>query len=615
MSDSTDNTHLLDYWRVIMSRKEIIISVLILVLISAAAITYMLPRVYQASTRIRIERDVIKDEVFDREMIMPYDPHFLPTQYEMIKSRKVMYEVMDNLDLVNRFQADIGYPPGSDPKQELYKLFLKRLRVQQYRDTNLIEISITLSIPEDDVRELCPAIVNEVARVFERQRRDYASEESRKITEDMYNEWVSEREKEKKVEEELEALRTELGIIEEDLGPVERIDPTDRDVLRAHTQAAIEAKIDLMTKSYAYSQIRDAEDEDLLHAAAYILRDPMLSTLRIERDTEEVQLEQLVKSFGEGHPRVAEQKTAIAVLETKIRNALEGLKVGLLADYEKAKLVHEEMERNLEEITANQVKQGAEKIRPWRQKKTELEKQRTITQQLESRYRTRKIQERISSSNIEIIDKAVIPHEGEFVSPNLMINLALAILIGLGSGIGLAYFIEYLDTSVKTIEDIERFIEAPVLGIIPQKVNPLIEEGPSSPHAEPYRVLRTNLKFHKDGGHALTITSGGVGEGKSLTLANLAYICATLGDRVLVIDSDMRRPRQHKILNVSNETGLADILFGELSVEDAIVETNIENLHFLPSGKPFGRVLRRSGSGAGRHPLRSHEEGIRLCLL
>ena len=115
------------------------------------------------------------------------------------------------------------------------------------------------------------------------------------------------------------------------------------------------------------------------------------------------------------------------------------------------------------------------------------------------------------------------------VSPNLFINVLISIFAGLGAGIGLAYFIEYLDTSVKTVEDIENKLDLKVIGLIPQKVRPLIEEGPDSENAEAYRVLKTNLDFsfnHLNGG-AYSVISAGAGEGKSTTIFNLLYICST----------------------------------------------------------------------------------------
>jgi succinoglycan biosynthesis transport protein ExoP len=167
------------------------------------------------------------------------------------------------------------------------------------------------------------------------------------------------------------------------------------------------------------------------------------------------------------------------------------------------------------------------------------------------------------------------------------LNIIVSVVIGLLIGVGLAFFIEYLDTSVKTVDDLERYLGLSVVGVIPQKVKPLIQEGPDSPNAEAYRVLRTNLQFSNKGvgGGAFAVVSAGVGEGKSTTLFNLAYICARMGDKVLIVDSDLRRPVQHTILGVSNRIGLTNVLMRDVPIEETIKTTAEPNLHFLPSGK------------------------------
>ena len=108
----------------------------------------------------------------------------------------------------------------------------------------------------------------------------------------------------------------------------------------------------------------------------------------------------------------------------------------------------------------------------------------------------------------------------------------------------MAFFIEYLDTSVKTIDDVERALQAPVLGVIPQNIGNILEEGSETPHAEAYRVLRTNILFSRknESWNTISMLSGGAGEGKSTTLFNLAVIFAQNGQQVLVVDSDLRRP-------------------------------------------------------------------------
>jgi succinoglycan biosynthesis transport protein ExoP len=144
-----------------------------------------------------------------------------------------------------------------------------------------------------------------------------------------------------------------------------------------------------------------------------------------------------------------------------------------------------------------------------------------------------------------------------------------------------------LDTSVKTIDDVERAMQAPVLGVIPQNVGSLLQEGPDSPHAEAYRVLRTNLLFSRKDPKANTITvvSGGAGEGKSTTIFNLATVFAQNGSRVLLVDSDLRRPSLHKFLNVSNSLGLTNLLLKQNTIEEVVQTSALPTLHFLPSGK------------------------------
>jgi len=161
------------------------------------------------------------------------------------------------------------------------------------------------------------------------------------------------------------------------------------------------------------------------------------------------------------------------------------------------------------------------------------------------------------------------------------------VIIGLVVGVGLAFFIEYLDTSVKTIDDVERALGAPVLGVIPQNVGLLLEEGAESPHAEAYRVLRTNLLFSRKDErlNTLVVVSAGAGEGKTTTVLNLATVFAQSNQRVLIVDSDLRRPAIHKRLKVSNAIGLTNYLLRQNKLEEVIQTTQLPTLDFMPSGK------------------------------
>ena len=173
------------------------------------------------------------------------------------------------------------------------------------------------------------------------------------------------------------------------------------------------------------------------------------------------------------------------------------------------------------------------------------------------------------------------------VSPKTYVIIPFGILVGLMVGVSLAFFIEYLDTSVKTIDDVERALQAPVLGVIPQNIGNIMEEGAETPHAEAYRVLRTNILFSRknESWNTISVLSGGAGEGKTTTLFNLAVIFAQNGQRVLVVDSDLRRPAIHKMLKVSNTIGLTDFLLKQRTLDEIIQKTKLPTLDFIASGK------------------------------
>ena len=159
-------------------------------------------------------------------------------------------------------------------------------------------------------------------------------------------------------------------------------------------------------------------------------------------------------------------------------------------------------------------------------------------------------------------------------------------MVGLVFGVAIAFFLEYLDTSVKSLEDVERFLKVPVLAVIPKDVGVLHKQSGMSPDAEAYRILRTNIEFNRKNpeDNAITIVSGGAGEGKSTTLVNLAYVCAQGGYTTLMVDADLRRPRLHTFFDINNSVGLTNYLTTDLMLEDVILQTPVDNLYFLPSG-------------------------------
>jgi len=216
--------------------------------------------------------------------------------------------------------------------------------------------------------------------------------------------------------------------------------------------------------------------------------------------------------------------------------------------------------------------------------KKEYETAQDMLQSMREKMLGEQIQKQIQSDAITVHEDPVIPRFA--VSPNVTLNLVLGAVVGLVFGVGIAFFLEFLDTSVKTLEDVERYLQVPVLAVIPKEVGILHKQSGNSPDAEAYRILRTNIEFNRKNpeDNSITVVSGGAGEGKSTTLVNLAYICAQGGYTTLMIDADLRRPRLHTFFDINNAVGLTNYLTTELMLEDVILQTPVDNLYFMPSG-------------------------------
>jgi capsular exopolysaccharide synthesis family protein len=299
----------------------------------------------------------------------------------------------------------------------------------------------------------------------------------------------------------------------------------------------------------------------------------------------EQRLVALEKEFGPEHAEVIKCKAMKDDLHNKIKNRVEGIMLGLDARVMSLKTSLENFTKEVAEAKSNDIDQ-ANRTRPYFDAKRALDELRRFSQILDAKIAFEKIDVVLPKTMmVEIVDRAVPGLHP--VRPNKPLNIALGIIIGLVVGIGLAFFIEYLDTSVKTIDDVERSLQCPVLGVIPQNVGLLLEEGAESPHAEAYRVLRTNLLFSRkdDKLNTVAVVSAGAGEGKSTTVFNLAAVFAQSGQRTLVVDSDLRRPTLHKMLHLTNTIGLTNYLLRQNALEEVIQTTNLPTLDFLSSGK------------------------------
>jgi capsular exopolysaccharide synthesis family protein len=574
-TQQTSTLHFLDYWRVIRSRKEIVLAVAILVVLTGTVYTLMLPNIYASSTRISVSEDVPEINPFavQQSYYSTYNPYFLKTQFEVLQSKPILYEVVNRLNL----QTEWGKEGEKLPRDVAFKILKNSISVFQQRDTSLIVISVKRDNPNEAAR-----ISNEIAEVYRYSRLEIASKDARGAIEKIAEALKEQRDRVDAAEQVVEELRSELDIAV--IGGEGSVD-VDNIRLQQLEGDRLVAQREMVEKQGLLRILEDLDDKDLIERASYITFDQfVMNTIQQIQDIN-VQLSSLDADYGENHPEVRRYKLQKQTLEETLSTRLQALRNGLETEYMMAKNNFESLDEILAGVRSTNIESQGAKFRPFRNAQAELETERFIYNQLKAKHRQEIITLEVPRNPVEIID--VAEPDNRPVSPNLFMNVLLSIFVGLGAGVGLAYFIEYLDTSIKNADDVERILGLPVLGLIPQKVRPLVEEGPDSEHAEAYRVLRTNLAFTEGGSHrgAFAVLSSGAGEGKSTTVFNLAYVCAQQGEKVLLVDADLRRPVQHTILGVSNRFGLTNVLLRDVPVEEAIKATSVPNLHFLPSGR------------------------------
>ncbi|MGA0334188.1 MAG: GumC family protein [Kiritimatiellia bacterium] len=572
--------HFLDYWRVIRSRKEIILIVMVLVVITGAIVTNLMDKRYKSTCRIRVFEDSQNMQIFSPTMSgNSYNPYFLLTELEILRSEMVLGQVIENLNLTKIWGEEFEVPGGEIPLKNAMEILKNRISVQQQRNTNNIDITAVSTDPLQAAK-----IANEVAKVYGQQRIAQSVDQVRTGLSTLETLMEEENQKVIEAEDRLEEIREELDLNTINFGvritaEAERVRQLQADLMSY--------RVDMLTRKARLDELENLEGDGLINSLLMTIPDQSLEILRNQESDFEIQLAMQLENLGENHPDVRQVNEGLRRTREKLEAAISGIKAGLRTDYLVAKSRVDALESELEKVEEAERNAQSRKLLPFERAEREVRVKRSILASLQARAAQEGVDVALPRVPIKIFEAATPSDPDEFFSPNYLINIAISLFLGGFCGVGLAYFIEYLDTSVKTVDDVERYLNSSVIGVIPQKVKTLNQEGIESPHSESYRVLRTNLQFSRNGktGGAFAVASGGVGEGKSTTLFNLAFVCAAMGDKVLIVDSDMRRPVQHKILGMSNRYGLVNVLMRDMPLEDAIKPTDFENLHFLPSGQ------------------------------
>jgi capsular exopolysaccharide synthesis family protein len=577
INPSEASLHAIDYWQVVKNRYGVILLTFLLVFMTALVITYVMPKKYESTAVVQVRPKGTGTQVIpgmtDNRAAIEMGSTFFPTEFAVIKAQKTLDAAIENLDLVNRWGSDL----------ESVRRTLKGIvDAQDIRGTSLIEIRVRFNDPKDAQK-----IAKEVAEAYRERRRKLQGDSADQALEELRKAVITQ-------EDAVEDKRKLLSQIIRTEGIIYWGDPSVSQGARGFTKAddaesAAKAYVDLeQEKIQLESQIETLlryDGQQLMnYASGLSLPDNIIPVLLPQYQDAKRQYDAM-KSQGRGerHPMMISQATMLEGMERDLTEAVANLRETLKA---KLSLAQEQLARlktRMDTKEDDAVRQGIAN-QNFVDAKNDFETAQRLLEQLKVKQISEEMQRKITEDPIIMHEEPMVSNVP--VSPNVTLNLALGAVVGMIFGIGVAFFLEYLDTSVKSLEDVERYLQVPVLAVIPKDVGVLYKQSGMSPDAEAYRILRTNIEFNRKNpeDNAITVVSGGAGEGKSTTLVNLAYICAQGGYTTLMIDADLRRPRLHTFFDINNSVGLTNYLTTELMLEDVILQTPVDNLYFMPSG-------------------------------
>jgi capsular exopolysaccharide synthesis family protein len=611
--------NLRDYWKVIHKRRWTVIAFFLIVVIVTAVGTFTMKPIYRGTTTIQINKE--NPQIVDFKEIFAVntmDTDYYQTQYKILESRTLARRVIQALKLWEhpQFQpksktpfqqsksrifsslsapftpsrtSSSNNPSASDPSENaketsLISSFLGKLKIEPVRNSRLVKIHFDSSSPQ-----LSSQVPNTLAAAYIQQNL-----EARFFSTEQAKEWLAKqledlKAKVERADENLQTFGSRHDIISLD----EKQNVT-MERLAELNEALTKAEAERMAKEALYAQARGHN----LDSLPTILEDKLIQDLRQTYIQLEVQYTKLSQTFKPEYPEVVRLKNQMETIQKRINSEIDRAILGIKNDYELSIRKESLLRQAFQQQKVNALKMNEKGIQ-YNILKREADTNRELYKGLLQRMKEAGVSAGITASNIQIVDQAEVPTSP--YKPNKRLNLLLAAIVGLFLGVGLVFFLEYLDNTVKTPEDVEQFIRLPSFGMVPEMPNgrrrglekgnsypvELITYGhPRSMLSEAYRGIRTSilLSFSEKPPKKIVITSANPVEGKTTTVINTAITLSQTGAQVLIIDADLRKPRIHKVFNHDNGMGLSSFLSGHGDIDSIVKKSEIPNLFYIPSG-------------------------------
>jgi capsular exopolysaccharide synthesis family protein len=585
-SGSKESASLADLVKILRLRLPLIALIVGLVFVTAMVVTAFLPRWYLATTKVRVEKPESDVKLFQAQGNNAYDPYFLQDQNKIMQNERIIYPVIEKLNLNNRLAAAYGAPGVTLSPDLTYQYIVnKMLRVEAQRSSSLIDINVYAQDPV-----LAAEIANEVARVYSDDRITQATSQQTEGVAQLRKELALQEQAVTRQRDAVEKLRKDLNISGVDLNV--KYSDMEIETLRQMQNSLIALRVDAIGRKTRWERFRSIPVEDRMGLVnSELIPDQNIQNLLQAYLIADQKVTQLKARLGEAHPDLVSSIENRAKIKEQLEALLRGYESGLENSYKEAEARVDELESQLAKAKVDQILSARDRMRPFEEAAQRLDDETRLYTTLRLTLRQREIDFQVPKRTIEILNTAEPARRPS--KPSFLLNSIFSVVFGLVLGVGVALVLEYFDMSLRDVADIEDRLKIPVLGIIPHNRDPMGPGKDDPEEAEPYRVLHTNVNLALKPGQCsvLVMFSAGPAEGKSTTICRLAHLMGSCGEKVLLIDGDLRRPAQHHLANCPRAPGLSDVLSGKCDFDAAVRPAIAPGLDLLPSGGIPGFTL------------------------
>ncbi|MFZ0770751.1 MAG: GumC family protein [Candidatus Sulfotelmatobacter sp.] len=611
-----------EYVRVLVKRKWTVLACLVTIFTLVAVASLKMTPVYEASGSIAINKPDSGLVNFNNSPTFSvdyYDPTEMETEVKILQSDLLALQVVKELALDRRpeFGGKTAALPSTldlapDPLQadagrttSLLSSFRSNLRVSLAPNTHIIEVHY-----RSPDKELAASVVQTLMTTYTENNFKSRFDSTMQASDWLSKQLVDLQMKVETSQEKLVRYQKEheiLGIDDKQNITTAKLDELNKALTTAESER--------MDKESVYRLVQAGDTETIASAASVLdaagtsvqSASTLLESLRAKEAELKIQAADLNTQFGPSYPKLAQINNQLreidAQLLTETRKVSGKIKGQYMAALQRENMLHDALEKQKQE--ANKLNESAIE---YSLLKRDLDTNRQLYEGLLQKLKEAGVSAGLRSNNFRIVDSARVPTAP--IEPNIPRNLSFAFMLGLTSGVGLAFLLEGLDNTVRTTEQAQMISGLPPLGMIPlgsrtardgasgkrlviatskEAVELITQVRPQSQMAESYRALRTSLLLSNLGAppRVIMVTSALPQEGKTTTSINCAVVLAQKGIRVLLIDADLRRPSIHKTLGMGPRSGLSNVLTGSATLEQAITRSPIlPNLDVLPAGTP-----------------------------